>query len=376
MTGQPTGTAGHRLADAVEHLFPGYFALVMATGIVSIAAHLQEMPRIAWALLAVNLGVYAVLTAMLVFRLLAYFPRVVEDLNNHARGPGFFTVVAATCVLGTQILILTGRTEVAHALWIAGIGLWVVVMYGFFTATVISETKPSLELGINGAWLLGIVATQSVSVLATLLAPGMASGREGALFFALCMYLLGAMLYLSIITLIFYRFTFVALTVEQMTPPYWINMGAVAITTLAGSSLLLQSDHWSLPDDAPAVHRRLHAVLLGLCDVVDSVAGHPRRMEARRPAFSPALRSSVLGHGVSDRHVHGLHRETGPSHGAGVPLGDPAGHRLLRPGGVGGHVRRHDASPVAARIRDARSVLNRDYLARLRLKTPVYAALV
>ena len=30
-----------------------------------------------------------------------------------------------------------------------------------------------------------------------------------------------------------------------MTPPYWINMGAVAITTLAGSSLLLQSDRWS-----------------------------------------------------------------------------------------------------------------------------------
>ena len=73
----------------------------------------------------------------------------------------------------------------------------------------------------------------------------MESGREGALFFALCMYLLGAMLYLTIITLIFYRFTFVALTVEQMTPPYWINMGAVAITTLAGSSLLLQSDRWS-----------------------------------------------------------------------------------------------------------------------------------
>lgn len=241
MSRQSTGTAGQRLADAVEHLFPGYFALVMATGIVSIAAHLQEMPRIAWALLAVNLGAYAVLTAMLVFRLVAYFPRVVEDLNNHARGPGFFTIVAATCVLGTEILILTGRAEAAHALWMAGTVLWVVVMYAFFTAVVIREAKPSFETGINGAWLLGIVATQSVSVLGTLLVPG----SEGVLFFTLCMYLLGAMLYLTIITLIFYRFTFVALTVEQMTPPYWINMGAVAITTLAGSSLLLQSDRWS-----------------------------------------------------------------------------------------------------------------------------------
>lgn len=245
MTGQPTATAGRRFADAVEHLFPGYFALVMATGIVSIASQLLEMPRIAWLLLLLNLGAYAVLMVMLGFRLLAYFPRVIEDLNNHARGPGFFTVVAATCVLGTEILVVTGRAEAAQLLWIAGIVLWVVVMYGFFTAVVVREAKPSLEIGINGAWLLGIVATQSVAVLGTMLAPGMADSREGVLFFTLCMYLLGAMLYLTIITLIFYRFTFVALTVEQMTPPYWINMGAVAITTLAGSLLILQAEHWS-----------------------------------------------------------------------------------------------------------------------------------
>jgi tellurite resistance protein TehA-like permease len=100
-------------------------------------------------------------------------------LNNHARGPGFFTVVAATCVLGTEIVILTGRAEAAQVLWLAGIVLWVVVMYAFFTAAVVGETKPSLETGINGAWLLAIVSTQSVSVLGTMLAPGMGSGREG-----------------------------------------------------------------------------------------------------------------------------------------------------------------------------------------------------
>jgi len=245
MERQSTGAVRHSLAGAIQHLFPGYFALVMATGIVSIAAHVLQMPRIAWALLAVNIVSYAVLTTMLVIRLVAYFPLVLQDLNSHARGPGFFTVVAATCVLGSEIVILTGRAGVAHALWIAGIVLWAVVMYAFFTATVVRETKPPLETGINGAWLLGIVATQSVSVLGTLLTPGLQGSREMVLFFALCMFLLGAMLYLTIITLIFYRFTFVALTVEQMTPPYWINMGAVAITALAGSSLLTQADRWS-----------------------------------------------------------------------------------------------------------------------------------
>ena len=108
----------------------------------------------------------------------------------------------------------------------------------------VREEKPAFDTGINGAWLLAAVATQSVAVLGTLLAPRFAAGRTELLFFTLCMYLLGCMLYLSIITLIFYRLTFITLTSAELTPPYWINMGAVAITTLAGATLILNTAQW------------------------------------------------------------------------------------------------------------------------------------
>ena len=42
------------LMRAAADLFPGYFALVMATGIISIAANLLEMRTIALVLLVVN----------------------------------------------------------------------------------------------------------------------------------------------------------------------------------------------------------------------------------------------------------------------------------------------------------------------------------
>ncbi len=229
------------LADAIASLFPGYFALVMATGIVSIAAKLSGLPSFGKALFWVNVAAYAVLTLLLVARLAAYPKRVLDDLRDHGRGPGFFTLVAGTCVLGTQQLVVAENPSVARMLWYAGIVLWLIVMYSFFTAVVVREQKPTLEDGINGAWLLAIVATQGVSVLGSLLAPLMGA-HEPVLFFALCMYLLGAMLYLTIITLIFYRFTFLPMTTQRLTPPYWINMGAVAITTLAGSTLLLARD--------------------------------------------------------------------------------------------------------------------------------------
>ena len=46
---------------ALKTMFPGYFALVMATGIVSIVAHFQGFDGIALALFWANVVFYAVL---------------------------------------------------------------------------------------------------------------------------------------------------------------------------------------------------------------------------------------------------------------------------------------------------------------------------
>ena len=235
-----------RTRGAAAHLFPGYFAFVMATGVICVAADALGMGVIAWALLAIGLAGYVTLGALMLLRLILFFPRVADDLRDHGRGPGFFTLVASTCVLGSQLVVVAGELEVARVLWFIGAGMWVIVTYAFFTATITRTEKPTLEAGINGAWLIATVATQSVAVLATLVAPTMGEARELVLFIALSMYLLGASLYMTIITLIFYRFTFLEMTIERLTPPYWINMGAVAITTLAGSMLLLAADSWSL----------------------------------------------------------------------------------------------------------------------------------
>ena len=235
-----------RFDEHIATLFPGYFALVMATGIVSLAADLLEMQVVSWTLFAFNVGAYLILWALTLMRGIRHTNRLLADLADHGRGPGFFTIVAGTCILGNQTLIIAGQPTVARLLWGLGIALWVVVIYAFFTAVIIRKEKPALEEGINGAWLIATVATQSIAVLGALLAPRFQTAQEPVLFLALCMYLLGAMLYLTIITLIFYRFTFLSVTTALLTPPYWINMGAVAITTLAGSTLILAAPRWDL----------------------------------------------------------------------------------------------------------------------------------
>jgi tellurite resistance protein TehA-like permease len=241
-----TATRQPPFGDAVRALYPGYFALVMATGIVSIAASLLGMSAVAWTLFALNNAFYVVLWALTLARLVWYPAAFVADMISHASGPAFLTIVAGTCVLGTQYELLSVSPAVAIGLWVLGAVLWVGLIYAFFTSVTIRPVKPPLEEGLNGAWLLVVVSTQSVSVLGTLLAPHFGLHSDAILFAMLCLYLLGCMFYLLVIALIFYRFTFLTLKARDLSPPYWINMGAVAITTLAGVRLLLRSSDWAV----------------------------------------------------------------------------------------------------------------------------------
>jgi hypothetical protein len=62
---------------------------------------------------------------------------------------------------------------------------------------------------------------------------------------ALVLYSIGGVLYLVLIALLFYRMTFSAFDPRSATPPYWIDTGAVAITTLAGAGLIAGADRWT-----------------------------------------------------------------------------------------------------------------------------------
>ncbi|MCF6154322.1 MAG: C4-dicarboxylate ABC transporter [Candidatus Brocadia sp.] len=230
------------LKERVKDLSPAYFAMVMATGIISLAAHLLGMPFIAFALFWLNIIVYLVLWFLNVLRVIWFRSLFFSDMVDHKRGPGFFTSIAGSCVLGSQFVLISGNYRVAIFLWILGIVLWIALTYTIFTAFTIKENKPLLDEGITGAWLLAVVSTQSISVLSALIASHWEQPYKLEVnFFALSMWLWGGMLYIWMISLIFYRYTFFRFSPGDLTPPYWINMGAMAISTLAGSLLIINS---------------------------------------------------------------------------------------------------------------------------------------
>lgn len=237
----------------VETLSPAYFGMVMATGIVSLAANQIGMRPLAWGLFGVAVATYAILWWLTLLRIWRHPRLVFLDVIDHLRGPGFFTMVAASGVLGSACVILGGWIEIGFAFWFFALFLWLVLTYTIFTAFTVKQDKPTLDRGISGAWLLAVVATQSIAVLAALLAAHTPQPfRLDLNFIALSMWLWGGMLYIWMMSLIFYRYTFFPFSPGDLSPPYWINMGAMAISTLAGSLLIVNaSDAWFLQSIAP-----------------------------------------------------------------------------------------------------------------------------
>lgn len=241
--GVPRGPAKSPLretvVDAVKNLHPAYFAMVMATGIVAIASQLTGLRSLAVGLSWLNICVFVVLWTLTLARAILFPRDFFRDLIDHKRGPGFFTIVAGTSVLGRQQIIIFGHYTVATAMWFLALPLWAGFTYAIFTGFTVKEDKPSLAEGIHGGWLIAVVATQAVSSLGTLLASRFSTHETEMLFFSLCMWLCGGMLYIWVISLIFYRYTFFRFLPSDLMPPYWINMGAMAISTLAGANLIL-----------------------------------------------------------------------------------------------------------------------------------------
>ncbi|MGR0065041.1 tellurite resistance/C4-dicarboxylate transporter family protein [Bordetella bronchiseptica] len=228
-------------------LSPASFGIVMATGIVSLACASLGLPAVGRWLFALNVLLYAVVWGLTLARLLRHPRRMRNDACDHGRAPGFFTAVAASGVLGGQCLLLADARGPAMWLEAVAVVLWVVLSYGIFAAVMVKRDKPRLEQGMSGGWLLAVVATQALVGLGALLAPGLDAAWQQRLALALLgLWLWGGVLYALLMSLIFYRIMFLPLSPTDLSPPYWINMGAMAISTLAGTLLLQQSHAWPL----------------------------------------------------------------------------------------------------------------------------------
>jgi tellurite resistance protein TehA-like permease len=221
----------------VAGMNPALFATVMSTGIVGMAATLHGMQIIAVCRVWLNIGIYAILWTAILCRLIWFPKRLTADLKDARVAFGYFTMSAGTNILGVQVLRVLHSSESARVLWWVGVTLWCLLTYAVFFFVMANADKPHWRETLGGGWLLAVVATQTCAVLGS----QVAEKSELLALVSAFWFSAGCFLYFVTIAAIFFRLTLFNLEPNQLAPPYWINMGSLATTTLAGVRIIADS---------------------------------------------------------------------------------------------------------------------------------------
>jgi len=224
------------LNDLVAKLYPGCFAFVMATGIVSHAMLIEGHRGWSDALFAVNLIAYPWLLLLTLLRVVLFCSNFWADFTNPRLVFSFFTLVAATAVFGLG-MNSRGHVAIASALWMTALTLWVVLMYFSFGLLIFLKKAQGVKV-VHGAWLNAVVGTQSLVLLGAAVAHAFGGLSPTIFMVSHWLWGIGLGLYTIFIALFAYHLFFFDVEPEDLTPLLWIVMGAAAISTNAGSVLI------------------------------------------------------------------------------------------------------------------------------------------
>jgi tellurite resistance protein TehA-like permease len=232
----------------IEGLYPGSFAFVMATGIISIALQAENFRALSDLLFAVAVLGFVWLAGLTILRAVRFPHAMRSDLLDPRLVFSFFTVVAGTDVLGGGT-DLRGFTTTALYLWLFALLLWLILFYFSFAVLMFINAGTGSEV-LRGAWLLAIVGTQSLAVLCAAVAPRADAFGAAVIVLIHMLWGIGLALYAIYVTLFIYRVSFFSTDPDDLSPVLWVVMGAAAISTNAGTAISAAASalpHLALP---------------------------------------------------------------------------------------------------------------------------------
>ncbi|WP_371130919.1 tellurite resistance/C4-dicarboxylate transporter family protein [Arthrobacter sp. SDTb3-6] len=235
------GKFSTRLSEAVSTLAPGYFALVMASGIISVGLELEGFGTLSAVLLGLCLTAYVVLLVLNVVRLGAFRGAIRADFLHPGRAFGFFTFVAGTNVLGVRLDLAGAQVATAVLLAVSGLA-WVGLGYVIPWIAVLGREERPIFKEANGTWFIWCVASQSVAAASATLEPLGGQWEAGLALLAVVAWSVGLILYAAVGIFVSLRLMVYPVRARDLGPPYFVSMGALAIGVVAGARIVEMTD--------------------------------------------------------------------------------------------------------------------------------------
>ncbi|NLE78180.1 MAG: tellurite resistance protein permease [Rhodococcus sp.] len=209
----------------------------MAGGIISVGLQLQGFHIPSLIVLAVAVTGYVILLVLTGWRFVRFRAEMIADLIDARHGFRYFTFVAGTNVLAVRST-MSDHHLVAAVLFVVAAAAWGLLGYMVPWAAILGTTERPVIARANGTWFIWVVASQSVAVSAAVLELVYVDARAILAGIAVVSWSVGVFLYAAVGVFVGARMLLYPFGPADLTGPYWVSMGACAITVLAGSRII------------------------------------------------------------------------------------------------------------------------------------------
>lgn len=237
--------AHHKISEIINNLTPGWFTVVMGTGILALDAHglgiyWPILDILAEALHWMNTGIFMLLAPMWIFRWLILTKSSLHTLTDPVQADFYPTFSIAMLVLATQWLVFspTHKTVILVLWWLGAILTFIfsfAVLFFMFLGNHLSMDH------ITPAKFIPAVGLVVIPLSGSLLLQEMSGvGRDFAFLMNIIGLGSGGMMYTGILSLTLHRAYLYKSVQGIMAPTAWIHLAPIGIIPVSMLNLLEQ----------------------------------------------------------------------------------------------------------------------------------------
>lgn len=216
-----------------------WFTAVAATAMIAFISQLYGYEVIVPYFFIASLAIFLSVGVFKVIQTALFYKDVLNELLNPEKTLYFFTIVVAVNLVGACFSKVFHFYTTANIFWYVAIGLWLGISLSTFSILFLNRKSEDrkIEDVLHGGWFFATVGTQSTALLGVIVAERAISSVMFIQVFSFALWSVGASLYLIFMALIILRCMFYRFDSTTVLSPYWMNIGAAAVTVITGTVL-------------------------------------------------------------------------------------------------------------------------------------------
>lgn len=216
-----------------------WFTAVMATVMVAFISQLYGFEAITPYFFITGLVIFFSVIVFKTAGIILFFRNSLNELLNPEKNLYLFTIVAAINLVGVCVAKLFHLHATACIFWYIAISFWLAISLSSFSVLFLYRKfeDRKIEDILHGGWFFVTVGTQSTAFLGIVVAEHAVQHILFIQLFSFALWSIGAILYLTFMVFIFLRLIFYQFSRNAVVTPYWINIGAAALTALTSAIL-------------------------------------------------------------------------------------------------------------------------------------------